>query len=96
MQQMKVQQQQSMHQANPHLEKLNLEKSKLAAQVQQEQIHNAHKAIELGLNKETIATERIKLLAEQEMAHKQNLVQLEKVQTERLARAIDCVLKSQR
>lgn len=36
----------------------------------------------------------MKLMTDMQMAHNQNLVQLEKAQTERLARAIDHVLKA--
>lgn len=73
---------------------LNLEKAKLAAQAQQNQINNAHKAIELGLDKENIDTERIKLMTNLHTAHNENLVQLEKAQTEQLAKAIDLYLKN--
>ncbi len=102
MQQMKTQQeqqqqcqQQQMNQPNPLLEKLNFEKAKFVAQQQQDHIHNTHRAIELGLNKETIATNQMKLMSDSQLAHNQNLVQLEKAKTERLAKAIDLAMKMQ-
>ncbi|WP_218813992.1 hypothetical protein [Rickettsiella endosymbiont of Dermanyssus gallinae] len=97
-QKMKVQQaqQQQINQPNPMVEKLNLEKAKLAAQAQQNQINNAHKAIELGLDKENIDTERMKLMADLHTAHNENLVQLEKAQTERLTQAIDFEIKKEK
>ena len=100
MQQMKAKQaqqqqlqQQQMNQANPLQEKLNLEKAKLAAQIQQNQVANAHKSIELGLDKENIDTERMKLMADLHTSHNENLVQLEKADTERLSKAVDLALK---
>jgi hypothetical protein len=93
-QQLKVQQQQAMNQSNPLQEKINLEKAKLAAELQHNQLQHAHKAMELGLTKESIDTDRMKLRTDVQMAHNQNLVQLEKTQTERLARAIDFAIKT--
>lgn len=94
-QKMKAQQaQQPTNQPNPMLEKINLEKAKLAAQAHQNQINNAHKAIELGLDNENINTERMKLITDLQTSHNENIVQLEKAQTERLARAIDLIHKS--
>jgi len=49
----------------------------------------------LGLNKETIATNQMKLMSDSQLAHNQNLVQLEKAKTERLAKAIDLAMKMQ-
>jgi hypothetical protein len=49
--------------------------------------------MELGLTKESIDTDRMKLMADLQMSHNQNLVQLEKAQTERLARAIDLAIQ---
>ncbi|HEY2567187.1 MAG TPA: hypothetical protein VGH95_05750 [Candidatus Aquirickettsiella sp.] len=93
--QFKVQQQQQMNQPNPLEEKINLEKTKLEAELQHNQLQHSHKTMELGLTKESIDTDRMKLMADVQMAHNQNLVQLDKAQTERLAKAIDLVLKTQ-
>ncbi|WP_342220245.1 hypothetical protein [Rickettsiella endosymbiont of Miltochrista miniata] len=93
-QQIKAQQQQQMNQPNPLQEKLNVEKTKLAAELQRNQLQHAHKTMELGLSKESIATDRMKLMADMQMAHNQNLVQLEKAQTERLAKEIEWAMKA--
>ena len=93
-QQIKAQQQQQMNQPNPLQEKLNVEKTKLAAELQRNQLQHAHKTMELGLSKESIATDRMKLMADMQMAHNQNLVQLEKAQTERLAKEIEWAMKT--
>ena len=93
-QQLKAQQEQQRNQPNPFQEKINLEKNKLAMQLQHNQLQHAHKTMELDLTKESIDTSRMKLMADVQMAQHQNLVQLEKTQTERLARAIDLVLKN--
>lgn len=93
-QQIKTQQQQQMNQPNPLEEKINLEKTKLAAELQQNQLQHAHKTIELGLTKQSIDTDRMKLMADMQMAHNQNLVQLEKTQTERLAKEIEWAMKT--
>lgn len=87
-------QQKQTNQPNPLQEKIELEKAKLAVQVQQNQINNTHKAIELGLDKEKIDTERVKLMADLHTSHNENLVQLEKAQTERLSKAIDLTIKN--
>ncbi len=92
-QQIKAQQQQQMNQPNPLQEKINLEKTKLAEELQHNQLQNTHNTMELGLTKDSIDTDRMKLMADVQMAHNQNLVQLEKAQTERLVRAIDLILK---
>ncbi|WP_339050231.1 hypothetical protein [Rickettsiella endosymbiont of Xylota segnis] len=92
-QQLKSQQQQQMNQPNPLQEKINLEKSKLAAQLQENQLQHLHKTVELNLTKDSIDTNRMKLMADIQMAHNQNLVQLEKAQTERLAKEIEWVMK---
>jgi Phage P22-like portal protein len=92
-QQLKAQQQQAMNQPDPHQEKLQLEKAKLSAELQHNQLQQAHKTRELDLAKANIDTDRMKLMAELQVSHNQNLVQLEKTQTERLARAIDLALK---
>lgn len=81
---MKAQLQQAISQSHPHQEKLQLEKDKLASELQQNQLHNAHKTLELGLAKANIETDRIRLMAGVQISHNQNLMQLEKVQTERL------------
>jgi hypothetical protein len=83
-----------MNQPNPLQKKIKLEKAKLAAELQKNQLQHAHKTMELDLAKENIETDRVKLMADVQMAHNQNLVQLEKAQTERLARAIDYVMKN--
>lgn len=95
-QQMKSQEQQAISKPNPHQEKLQLEKGKLAAELQQNQSHNAHKTLELGLAKANIETDRMKLMADMQMAHNQNRVQLEKAQTERLAKEIEWAMKTSR
>lgn len=95
-QQMKSQEQQAISKPNPHQEKLQLEKEKLAAELQQNQSHNAHKTLELGLAKANIETDRMKLMADMQMAHNQNRVQLEKAQTERLAKEIEWAMKTSR
>lgn len=83
-----------MNQPNPLQEKINLEKSKLAAQLQEKEFQHLHKTMELGLTKDSIDTDRMKLMADVQMAHNQNLVQLEKAQTERLAKEIEWVMKN--
>lgn len=93
-QQIKAQQQQQMNQPNPLQEKINLEKTKLAAELQHKQLQHAHKTMELGLTKESIDTDRMKLMADMQMAHNQNIVQLEKAQTERLAKEIEWAMKT--
>lgn len=93
-QQLKAQQQQQINQPNPVQEKINLEKTKLAAELQQNQLQHAHKTMELGLTKDSIDTDRMKLMADVQMAHNQNLVQLEKAQTERLAKEIEWAMKT--
>ena len=56
--QLKAQQQQQMNQPNPLQEKINLEKSKLAAELQHNQLQHAHKTMELALkNNLSIPTE---------------------------------------
>lgn len=92
-QELKSQQQQQKNQPNPLQEKINLEKSKLAVHLQENQLQHLHKIMELGLTKQSIDTDRMKLMADVQMAHNQNLVQLEKSQTERLARALELVVK---
>jgi len=94
--QLKVQQQQQMNQSNPLEEKINLEKSKLVAELQHNQLQHTHKIMELGLTKESIDTDRMKLMADVQMAHNQNLVQIEKAQTERLAKEIEWAMKTSR
>lgn len=93
-QQLKEQQQQQINQPNPVQEKINLEKNKLAAELQRNQLQHAHKTMELGLTKKSIDTDRMKLMADMQMAHNQNLVQLEKTQTERLAKEIEWAMKN--
>ncbi|WP_342227833.1 hypothetical protein [Rickettsiella endosymbiont of Rhagonycha lignosa] len=93
-QQLKFQQQQQMNQPNPLQEKINLEKTKLAAELQQNQLQHAHKTMELGLTKNSIDTDRMKLMADVQIAHNQNLVQLQKAQTERLAKEIEWAMKN--
>lgn len=93
-QQIKAQQEQQRNQPNPLQEKINLEKNKLAAQSQHNQLQHTYKTMELGLTKKSIDSDRMKLIADVYMAHNQNLVQLEKAQTERLAKEIDLLLKS--
>ncbi|KAF5271676.1 hypothetical protein FQR65_LT05297 [Abscondita terminalis] len=63
-QQLKAQQQQQMNQPNPMQEKINLEKRKLAAELQQNQLQHIHKIMELGLTKKSIDTDRMKLMAD--------------------------------
>lgn len=92
--QIKQQQQQQMNQPNPLQEKINLEKTKLAAELQHNQLQHTHKTMELSLTKESIDTDRMKLMADVQMAHNQNLVQLEKAQTERLAKEIEWAMKA--
>ncbi|WP_339050679.1 hypothetical protein [Rickettsiella endosymbiont of Xylota segnis] len=92
--QIKQQQQQQMNQPNPLQEKINLEKTKLAAELQHNQLQHTHKTMELGLTKESIDTNRMKLMADVQMAHNHNLVQLEKAQTERLAKEIEWAMKA--
>ncbi|WP_029463686.1 hypothetical protein [Rickettsiella massiliensis] len=86
--------QQQMNQVNPLQEKLNLEKAKLATYIQQQHIDNAHKAIELSLNKASMDTDKVKLMAGLQTSHNENLVQLEKAHTERLVREIDLAIKN--
>ena len=93
-QQIKTQQQQQTNQPNPLQEKINLEKTKLAAHLRQNQLQHEHKTKELSLTKESIDTERMKLMADVQIAHNQNLVQLEKAQTERLAKEIEWAMKT--
>jgi|EndMetStandDraft_5_1072996.scaffolds.fasta_scaffold52895_1 hypothetical protein len=85
---------QQQNQPNPLQEKINLEKNKLTAELQHNQLQHAHKTMELGLTKQSIDTDRMKLMADMQMAHNQNLVQLEKSQTERLAKEIELILKN--
>jgi len=66
----------------------------LAAHLRQNQLQHEHKAKELSLTKESIDTERMKLMADVQIAHNQNLVQLEKAQTERLAKEIEWAMKT--
>ncbi|KAF5271649.1 hypothetical protein FQR65_LT05270 [Abscondita terminalis] len=83
--QLKVQQQQQMNQPNPVQEKINLEKNKLAAELQRNQLQHAHKTMELGLTQQSIDTDRMKLMADVQMANAQHFVQLKKSQTETLS-----------
>ena len=88
-QQLKFQQQQQMSQPNPLQEKINLEKTKLEAGLQHNQLQHTYKTMELALTKESIDIDRMKLMADMQMTHNQNLVQLEKAQTERLAKELE-------
>jgi len=57
-----------MNQSNPLQEKITLEKTKLAAELQQHQLQHAHKSMALGLTKESINIDRTKLMADMQMA----------------------------
>ncbi len=94
--QLKAQQQQQMNQPNLVQEKINLEKNKLTAELQRNQLQHAHKAMELGLTQQSIDTDRMKLMADVQMANAQHFVQLEKSQTERLAKEIEWAMKTNR
>lgn len=48
----------------------------------------------MELTKQSIDTDRMKLMADVQMTHNQNFVQLEKAQTERLAKELELVMKS--
>lgn len=78
---------------DPNMIKAQLEQQKVQNQVQQSQVDNQLRAAQLQLDKQKADNDRIKLMAELQESHNNNIVQLEKAQTEKVTHAIDAASK---
>jgi hypothetical protein len=92
-QQMAAQMQQQAMQTNPQLINAKTQQQKVMIDAQQNQIENQLKASELSLTQQQADNDRLKILAEMQENERNNLVEMDKHETEKSRAAVDMAMK---
>lgn len=93
-QQQAAQMQQQAMQNNPQLMNAKTQQQKLMIDAQQNQVENQLKASELAVTQQQADNDRIKILAEMQQNERDNLVEMDKHETEKVRAAVDMAIKS--